>query len=333
MLSNCRRTIDGPISAQKSPGSKLVRKGDGTTSVQIFRRRNWLALGLALMTLYFVPAKALLTLAISDDYYNGYLLMMPIVSGLMIYLDRNQIFRISDYSPRLGSAVIAFGITLSWWASNLSALERVAYGLQLSTFSSILIGAGGFLMCFGTQGLRRAGLPLGFLLMVIPLPAAAMRQIVLGLQQASATFSMMLFRLLHVPALREGLRFSLPGLNIEIKEHCSGIRSCVGLSIASILAGRLFIKTWWKRLIPVLLTIPVVIFKNAARIVTISWMGIYLNRRFLQGPLHDYGGIVFSLFDLAIITPIVVALYRSDIHRVSESQVDRRPLPVGAELE
>lgn len=273
--------------------------------------RKWTTIWPVLLMVCFLPVRALVSLALSGDYYN-YLLLIPVISGVIIYLDRNRIFQTCVFSPRWGGALGLLGIVLLWSENNLPAKQATTYGLSLSVFSAIIMGAAGFLACFGTQAFRRAMFPLGFLLLMVPFPPNLMNDTVLELQSGSATCSAILFRLLQVPALREGMRFSLPGLEIVIREHCSGTRSTLGLCIASILASHFFIRTWWKQLLLVVLTIPVVIFKNAVRIVTTSLLGIYVDRRFLNGPLHNYGGLLFSLLDLLILTPILFGLYRSD---------------------
>jgi hypothetical protein len=45
--------------------------------------------------------------------------------------------------------------------------------------------------------------------------------------------------------------------------------------------------------------------------VTLSTLAAYVNRDFLYGNLHHYGGLVFSLLDLIILIPLL-ALRRVD---------------------
>jgi exosortase len=147
---------------------------------------------------------------------------------------------------------------------------------------------------------------------MIPVPAPLMKPVILALQEGSAALSAVLFKLEHVPAFRTGLTFSLPGFDIEIAPQCSGIRSSIALCIASTLAGHLFLRTGWRQLLLVLITVPLVVFKNAVRIVTISTLGVYVSRDFLYGTLHHYSGLPFSLVELAILMPLVVRWHRSE---------------------
>jgi exosortase/archaeosortase family protein len=95
-----------------------------------------------------------------------------------------------------------------------------------------------------------------------------------------ALVSGLLFRVLRVPSLRQGLTISLPGFDIQIAEQCSGIRSATVLVLASSLAAYVFLRVTRDRLFLVFITIPIVILKNAVRIVTLS--GLVLAPLLLQ---------------------------------------------------
>jgi hypothetical protein len=49
------------------------------------------------------------------------------------------------------------------------------------------------------------------------------------------------FKLFGVPVFRQGFRFSLPGVEIEIAKECSGIRSSVALYNTGLLIGHVFL--------------------------------------------------------------------------------------------
>ena len=94
------------------------------------------------------------------------------------------------------------------------------------------------------------------------------------------------FKVIGMPFLRRGFTFSLPGIDIEIAKECSGIRSSLSLLLSAIVVGYLFLRSAWSQLFLAVVTIPIVIFKNAVRIAIISWLGIYVDRSFFFGNLH-----------------------------------------------
>jgi exosortase len=152
---------------------------------------------------------------------------------------------------------------------------------------------------------------LGFLLLMVPPPYAVIEAVVRFLQVSSAETTHLLFKAIGMPVLREStFVFALPGVSIEVAEECSGIRSSSSLFVSSMLGGYMFLRSPWNRGLFTLLTIPVVIFKNALRIVGISWLGVYVDPDFLFGAFHRNSGIPFSLVALGILFLIIRALQR-----------------------
>jgi exosortase len=146
------------------------------------------------------------------------------------------------------------------------------------------------------------------LLFMIPLPDGLMNAAVIGLQKGSAAVTAGLFGVIRMPFIRDGFRFALPGINIEIAEECSGIRSTLSIFLSGLLAADLFLQSSCRRIVFMLLIVPVVIFKNAVRIATIAWLGVYVDRRFFFGNLHHYGGLPFSLIAFAILGATLLML-------------------------
>jgi exosortase/archaeosortase family protein len=58
--------------------------------------------------------------------------------------------------------------------------------------------------------------------------------------------------------------------------------------------------------------VPVSLFKNAVRIVTLTLLALHVDMSFLTGSLHQDGGIVFMMIGLAILYPFLVLLMRSE---------------------
>ena len=78
---------------------------------------------------------------------------------------------------------------------------------------------------------------------MIPIPEFVLDGAVLFLKNASAETVSALFTLAGTPHYREGFVFALPNVVIEVADACSGIRSSIGLLLASLLAGHLFLRT------------------------------------------------------------------------------------------
>ena len=147
---------------------------------------------------------------------------------------------------------------------------------------------------------------------MIPIPASTMNSAVVELQKGSAEMTAGLFNLVAVPYFRNGFQFALPGINIEIAQECSGIRSSLSLLLSGVLAAHLFLRSSWSQICFALLIVPIAIFKNAVRIATISWLGVYVDRSFFFGNLHRYGGLPFSLLAVAILGSVLLVLRKTE---------------------
>jgi exosortase len=111
---------------------------------------------------------------------------------------------------------------------------------------------------------------------------------------------------------REGFIFQTPHLSIEVARECSGIRSFISMLILTVLAGHLLLKATWRRLALILVAIPIMIFKNAVRIVTLTLLSIHVDPAILQSRLHQEGGIPFFLMALVLTYPVLKVLMRTE---------------------
>ncbi len=237
-------------------------------------------------------------------------ILIPAVSLVLIWWERKRIFsslRFS-YGPGLVLLLVAAGL---YGAASLSS-SRLSQHDYLSTtiLSLVLAWLAIFVLCLGSASFRAAAFPLLFLLLMIPIPKPLLEKTIYALQVGSAEVAHGLFKLSGVATLREGLLFALPGLTIKVAEECSGIRSSIALFATSLLAGHLFLRSGWGRISLSLSIIPLALLKNGLRIVTISLLGIYVDRGFLTGNLHHRGGIVFFLLSLALLAIVLGMLQR-----------------------
>lgn len=73
----------------------------------------------------------------------------------------------------------------------------------------------------------------------------------------------------------------------------------------------------WRRAILILSVLPVTIFKNALRIITLTLLGVYVDERILHSVLHRMGGIPFFVLALLIFGCVLWFLRRSDLKEQS----------------
>jgi exosortase len=252
----------------------------------------------------------LATLSFHDEN-SSHILLIPLISALLIYLRRKRVFCAPTPCPAIGVPLLllaaGFWYRLTTLQSSLNETDRLSGAAALIA----LVWIAGFLLFYGTRSFKSAIFPLLFLLLMIPLPVVASGFVISVLQRGSADTCAGLFHLLGVPFVRHGFQFSLPGVDIEVAEQCSGIHSGLSLFIAGLLIQHVLLQETWKKICFTLCIFPIAIFKNAVRIVTISWLGIHVNPGFFRGALHHQGGLPFSLLALAMVAVLVWLLRHS----------------------
>jgi len=90
--------------------------------------------------------------------------------------------------------------------------------------------------------------------------------------EATADVSERLLGLLGVPALREGMFFTLPGGNFEVAEICAGLRYLMAGTVTALLFAYLNFNRWGKRIAFTLLAAVSFVIANGLRaFITMLW--------------------------------------------------------------
>jgi exosortase len=281
--------------------------------VRDMTRRN-LHFALAMIVsvgLYWIPLRTLMSSSVHSDAY-AYMAVIPLMSACLIYLERKTIFCDAQYGFGSGAAVLLFALTLLWWSKRHSGWLSPDDSLSLITLSVVVLWMGFFVLCYGTKAFRAATFQMLFLLLMVPLPQFLLEKATFILRWCSTQTAGAFFRLAGVPTFQDGFRFSLPGIDVEVAEQCSGTRSGVALFITSLLMGHLFLRSPWRKFCLIVAVFPVTILKNGLRIVTISWLAVHPNLDLLTIWLHKHGGIPFSFLGFSVLAFLVMSLRQFD---------------------
>jgi exosortase len=279
--------------------------------------------GVVTLAIYAVPLRELFRQSFRSELYS-HIVIIPLVSGYFFYEKREKVDSIRERSFWLGGMLIAVALLLFLVGKSETMKLSRNDSLSVAVFSAWLFWTGGFLFFIGPHALRAACFPLLFLLFVIPIPDRLVEGYISALQFVSAEVSYILFRITGVPVVREGYLFHLPGMSIEVAKQCSGVRSSIALVITSVIAGHLFLRTGWARLVLVLSTFPIAVFKNGVRIATLSLLGVYVDPRLLGSQLHKSGGIPFFVIALMMLALVLWILRKSERIKWTEHKDARR---------
>lgn len=269
------------------------------------RKKDWLfaILTAAALALALPPLVGLLRTRWLSEYY-GHITLIPLVSGYLIFRRRREMFRGKASAHPWGITAVAAGVGLYVTGRFLGGELDVR--ASLTTLAVLLFWCGSYLVLYGKNGSRRAFFPIAFLIFAVPIPALVIEKIIALLVVGSAYMTRLLFMAFRVPFVQEGPVFYLPGFFVEVAQECSGIRSSLALFITTVLAGHIFLRKFGNKALLALAVLPVALFKNAIRIVTLYLLSYFVDIRIIAGGfLHRSGGFIFFGMGLFVLGSIL----------------------------
>jgi exosortase D (VPLPA-CTERM-specific) len=249
---------------------------------------------LALAVLWFywpVLAKLFGDLAENEDYSFG--LLLPLVSGYIVYLKLPQLRTYLWRPSWLGLWFIAVGFAL-YIVGELGAdlyVPRVSFVIVLT----------GLLIIMGGWGLvRLLAFPLFLLVLMFPLPGLLTKQLTLPLQLISSRLATGILQMVGIPAFCQGTVIDLGVRQMQLVEACSGLRYILALFALGVIFCYFFQRRVWKILLLLMVLIPAAIVANAFRVMA---MGIIPA---LQVPAfwHAFSGWLIFVFCLGTLSLI-----------------------------
>jgi exosortase len=223
------------------------------------------------------------------DFSHGFL--VPIFAVYLVWEKRKTLVETRIAPTWNGIAVVALG---------LAVLLLGVFGAELflARVSLIIVLAGLVLSFGGWELLRELRFPVLVLVLAIPIPAIIFNQITLPLQILASKMASALLPLFGVPVLREGNVIELPAMKLEVAEACSGIRSLMSLFTLAVFYGYFLEKSFWRRAVLALASLPIAIAANAVRILGTGLCVQYWDPEKAMGFFHEFSGWVMFLISL-----------------------------------
>ena len=216
------------------------------------------------------------------DYSHGFLIV-PLA-----------LFFAWERVPQLRRAPIA----PSWWgliplglASLTLAVGRLGVELMNMRISFVLMLVGIVILVLGWRVFKILAFPLGFLLLMVPLPQSLVNVVAFPLQLTAADWAVDVLYWLKVPALREGNIIHLPETSLFVAEACSGLRSLMALITLGVVFAYFFRKSWGERIVIVLSAVPIAIAVNAARVAITGLLTYHFGDSVAGGAIHEFQGL------------------------------------------
>jgi exosortase len=251
---------------------------------------GWVVIGALTAAVYYrVLGKLVTDWYEIPDFSHGFL--VPIFAAYLVWEKRKTLVETRIAPTWNGIAVVALGLVVL-------LLGVFGAELFLSRVSLIIVLAGLVLSFGGWQLLRELRFPVLVLLLAIPIPAIIFNQITFPLQILASKMASALLPLFGVPVLREGNVIELPAMKLEVAEACSGIRSLMSLFTLAVFYGYFLEKSFWRRAVLALASLPIAIAANAVRILGTGLCVQYWDPDKALGFFHEFSGWVIFLISL-----------------------------------
>ena len=245
----------------------------------------WLS-GLVLLGLfiiaYWVPLRGMVHVwQANEDYSYGY--MIPLVALYLLWDNRSAL-----RSAPIRSSWAVFPILIMMLFVSLYGILGSSGNIAMPAVPILIILFCAF--CFGVEFAKRALLPFGFLIFMVPIPAVLERSLGVYLKSVSSVMGGAIVRACGIPVFVSGNLIDLGVTRLQVVDACNGLRYLFPLLAIGILYAYFFEKVTWKRLFCVFATMPIAVLINGLRIgltgILANWYGVAA----AEGFFHDFAG-------------------------------------------
>ncbi len=218
-----------------------------------------------------------------EDPNFGHGFLVPLFVAYLLWQRREQ-WRNVPLAPTNS------GILVILAAMSLLIVGTLGAELFVSRFSLLVLLAGMVLFLAGQKMLWALAFPLGYLVLMIPLPGIVYNRITFPLQLLASRLAAASLEAMQVPVLREGNLLCLPNYTLAVVEACSGVRSLMSLIALSVAYGFVVKTRAWVRVVLVALTLPIAVVSNSFRVVVTGLLTYFVGPQSAEGFLHLFSG-------------------------------------------
>jgi exosortase len=255
------------------------------------------------------------------DYSHGWLI--PFVSLFVVWLRRKDIIAAPKAVDRRGLILIVAALLLHWVGAKMQQT-------RVSLTALILLLWGFPFYFFGWGVARHLVFPAAYLAFCIPL--TFLDVIAFPLRLLATNVSAATLNGLGLDVVQEGpkiLAVSPMGgtrWGVDVENPCSGLRSLLAMTALTAIYAYLTQRTLWKKWALFILSIPLAIAGNVARIIFIGLMAEAFGEKVAVGIVHDYSGYV--VFSVAILLMVGIgSLMNANVRNVWRDMRDQMLRP------
>ena len=227
----------------------------------------------------------------SEDYTHAFF-TVPIIAYIF-WIERPNLQKTSG-NTALSLPLVAGSLIFYLLALQMQIPTAIFLALALTIVSIIIY-------IYGVRSLRHMTIPLVLLLFILPIPNQILSTVTASLQMNVSKASEVIIQLFNIPLFREGNVLHIPEKTFQVVEACSGIRSLISLTTLSLIFSYFAQNRLWATAALFLFSVPVAIFINIIRIVSLVVLYHFYHIDLSVGTAHTLTGLILFLGGLILI--------------------------------
>ncbi|HOK53674.1 MAG TPA: exosortase/archaeosortase family protein [Armatimonadota bacterium] len=233
--------------------------------------------------------------------YYSHALLVPVLAGIMIYLNKDRLKSIKCTGCWLGIPVLISAVALH--LVGVVTVWDFPCGIAM-----LLMVSGGIISLFGLKVMAVILAPILFLSLMIPVSPSILDSTTHHYQIVSTTMSVHTLSLFDDSVVQAGNVINSANLPqpLIVGGACSGLKLLIALIMTSLFLGYALEGSWWKKAILAGVSFPLSIFINSLRVAILGLAGIWTGSAETVQSFHNYAGY----FGLVLCAGVVILLAR-----------------------
>ena len=225
------------------------------------------------------------------DYSHGK--FIPLVSLGVIWYRRNEIFSVKTQVDWRGLGIIVLALAIHWIGAKMQQT-------RISLMSLILLIWGIPFYLFGWQMAKQLIFPCSYLIFCIPLNFLDV--IAFPLRMFSTSMATGILNGVGIEAVRNGTAILIPSMptGMDVADPCSGLRSLLAMTALTAVYAYFTQKTFIRKWILFIASIPLAVVGNVSRIVTIAVVSEAVGGKLALGLYHDYSSYILFTASISV---------------------------------
>lgn len=227
------------------------------------------------------------------DYSHAYFILP--ISLWLTWRKRREIEELIDKETTgknlSGLVLLILGIMMFLFGS------RFDYS-SVITLSMIPFIFGLLYFLHGISMLKLLLFPVLYLLLLVPPPMGLIDSITLPMRYGISHFTEVILKFLQYPISREGLLLIIGYEEIFMGQPCSGFRSLITLFSLGLVYVYISKSSNLNKIILTVSIVPLALFGNLIRVITLCLITFYFGREAGQGFFHNFSGIVMFIITI-----------------------------------